>query len=249
MRKLLFLLIVPAFFACKEKDLTTENPAKSKDNANIQVVITYDTTAVRMDTTYTNNVGLRFYFTEMSFAFSNYTFSEKGDTILNVPEPFLVSFDKREKLIAQFLPGGYSGKYGLTLGLDSSQGLGYIQALATDEELKNNPDVFRLDANGINHIILKGRLFDPLDPLDSIGKIPFDFRVGTTALARHKISDVANFSVSGTAIVPFILEINLWPVFNELNIYDRPIITTDPTNQFDMEAAIEIADSLGVYLY
>lgn len=248
MRKLLFLLIVPAFFACKEKDLTTENPAKNKDNVNIQVAITYDTVGVQLDTIYTNNLGQRFYFTEMSFAFSDYTFSESGDTILREVEPFLITSDNKERLIARFEPGGYSGKYSLRLGLDSAHGLGYIQALAQDEELKNS-SVFRLDGNGINHIIFKGRLFDPLNPLDSIGKIPFDFRVGTTAYSRSKVSDVNNFSVSGTAIIPFILQIDLWPVFNEMNIYDRPVIKTDPTNQFDMEAALEIADSLAVYLF
>ncbi len=248
MRKLLFLLIVPAFFACKEKDLTTENPAKNKDNVNIQVSLRYDTSQVWLDTIYTNNVGLRFFFTDMSFAFSDYTFIEKGDTVLNQPEPFLITIENQERIISRFTPGGYSGKYSLRLGLDSAQGLFYSKPMAQDEELAQS-NVFRLDQNGVDHIIFKGQLFDPLDPLDTIGKIPFNFRIGTTALSRLKVSDITNFSVAGTAVIPFILEINLWPVFNELNIYDRPIITTNPSNQFDMDAATEIADSLKISLF
>ncbi|WP_417602629.1 hypothetical protein [Owenweeksia hongkongensis] len=248
MRKLFLLLIVPAFFACKEKDLTTENPAKNKDNVNIETSILYDTSTVHLDTIYTNNLGLEFYFTEMSFAFSDYTFAEKGDTILHRPEPFLITAKNQERLISRFVTGGYSGQYGLRLGLDSAQGVGYTKAMAQDDELKNS-SVFRLDADGIDHIVIKGKLFDPLDPLDSIGKIPFDIRIGTTAYSRSKISDVNNFSVSGTAVIPFIVQINLWPVFNDMQLYDRPVIKTDPTNQFDMDAALEVADSLQVNLF
>lgn len=248
MRKLFLLLIVPAFIACKEKDLTTENPAKNSDNVSIQVAIIYDTLGVNLDTIYENELGLRFFFTEMSFVFSDYNFTEKGDTLLSQPEPFLITAENKERLIGKFAPSGYSGGYSIRLGLDSAQGVGYTMAMAQDEELKNS-SVFRLDADGVNHIVFKGMLFDPLDPLDSIGKIPFDIRVGTTAYSRLKMSSVTNFSVSGTATIPFILQIDLWPVFNEMNLYDRPVITTDPANQFDMEAALEVADSLQVNLF
>ena len=248
MRKFLYLLLVPVLFACEEKDLTSDNPAPSPNNISIQTSFVYDTAGLALDTIYTNNLGYRFFFEEISLVFSHFAFTEKDDTLIDLPEPFLISMENIESLIGVITPGGYSGKYSLRLGLDSADGLGYNASQATDEALKKS-SVFRNDGLGIDQVVLRGKLFDPLDPLDSTGSIPFEFRLGTPITVQDRISDVQNFSVASSSKIPFILQVNLWPMFRNLDILARPKVESDPNNLFDMAAAIQMADSLQINLF
>lgn len=248
MRKLFFLLLIPALFACEEKDLTSENPAPSKDNINIQTSFIYDTLGLQLDSIYTNKVGLEFFFTEVSLVFSNFSFSEQGDTVINLPEPFFISMENKESFIGRIPPGGYSGKYSLQLGLDSAEGLGFNAAMANDEALRKS-SVFRADGAGIDQVIIKGKLFDPTNPLDSVGSIPFEYRLGTPLTIQNKQSDTHNFSVSSSSKIPFIIQVNLWPVFKNLNIYADPLVESNPDNLFDISLAQQLADSLQISLF
>lgn len=248
MRKLLYFLLIPALFACEEKDLTSENPAPSPNNINIQTSFIYDTLGLQLDSIYTNNFGYEFFFEEVSLVFSNFSFIEQGDTVLRLPEPFLISMENKESFIGRIPPGGYSGKYTLQLGLDSAEGLGFNSAMADDKALKES-SVFRKDGLGIDQVVLKGKLFDPTDPLDSVGSIPFEYRLGTPITIQNKISDVHNFSVSSSSKIPFIIQVNLWPVFRNLDIFQDPLVESNPVNLFDIGLAEQMADSLQISLF
>ena len=248
MRKFLFLLLVPAIFACEEKDLTQDNPPNEKKNINIQTSFILDTSGIRVDSIYTNNVGLEFFFTEVKVTFSNYVFTEQRDTIVHFPEPFMVSLERPERLIGELPIGGYSGTYGLQLGMDSTQSFGFTSSSAQDEVLKEST-AFRDDNYGIDHVIIKGRVFDPTDPLDSVGKIPFEYRIGTYLLNQNRNSAIQNFSVSSSSQIPFILQVDLWPMFAERDIVQVPMVASDPDNLFDMAEAQTLADSLRINLF
>lgn len=248
MRKIFYFLLIPALFACEEKSLVEEDKVPDPNNISIQTSFVYDTLGLRLDSIYTNNLGQEFFFEEVQLVFSNYIFVESGDTVVSLPEPFLMDLKEPVKLIGVITPGGYSGKYGLQLGLDTTQGFGYNSSLAKDEDLKNS-SVFRKDGWGIDQVIMKGKLFDPADPLDSIGKIPFEYRLGTPITVQNYNSDVQNFSVSSSSKIPFILQVNLWPIFKNLDIKEMPLIESDPDNVFDMKEAEMMADSLIISLF
>lgn len=248
MRKIFYFLLIPALFACEEKSLVEEDKVPDPNNISIQTSFVLDTSGLRLDSIYRNNLGQEFFFEEVTLVLSNYIFTEAGDSVINLPEPFLMTIEEPVKLIGKITPGGYSGKYGLQLGLDSAQGLGYTSGKAEDEDLKKS-SVFRKDGLGIDQLVMKGKLFDPTDPLDSVGKIPFEYRIGTPLTVQTYYSDVQNFSVAGTNKVPFIIQIDLWPIFNDFDIYATPLLLSNPDNLFDMNDAIEMADSLRIDLF
>lgn len=249
MRKiLLFALFVPVFFSCKEKDLSDNNPAPSTDNVVLQTSFIYGEDGIHYDSLYSNELGLQFYFSEVSVVFSNFVFTENSDTTLWLKEPALFSPSENQRLIGKLEPGGYAGKYSLRLGLDSLEGFNFSSGMAEDEPLKNS-SVFRQDKQGIDQLIIKGRLLDPMNIFDSIGTIPFEYRVGTYLTSKIYISDNQNFNVSGNAKIPFIVQINLLPILDEFDMYTTRTIISDRNKWPDMAVALEMADSLQIGLF
>lgn len=250
MRKILPFLLLLFLFACKEKDLTTDNPGPPQENTLLATSFIYgDQGTIHPDSLLTNNLGYSFYITEVQVVLTDFFLREDQDTIITKDEPFIVSLKETDQYLVVLPPGGYSGYYGIRIGLDSVESVNIKPSkLPEGNELKNS-DVFRNDGFGIDHLIIKGRLLDPLDPLDSVGKIPLEYRVGTYATSRVKGSLMKNFSISRNSSLKFVLQLDFEPIFNDFDLLNTPKITSDISNPADFLMAIDMADSLGVGLF
>ncbi len=249
MKKIFGLLLLSALFSC-EKDLTEENPAPSEKNILLATSFIYgEQGSINPDSVFTNDLGYGFFITDIQLVVTKFFFVQKGDTIITREDPFIVDMKQTDELLVVMPPGGYSGYYGVTLGLDSAASADINPgSLDKDSELQNS-DVLRKDNLGIDHVVIKGRLINPLDPLDSTGTLPFEYRLGTEATQKTKTSLMHNFSLMRHSQVKFVMLVDLEPVFNSFDILLFPKITTDPSVPVDFATATDMADSLKIGLF
>lgn len=249
MKKIFSLVLLSALFACEEKDLTVDNPAPSDKNILLATSFIYGDEGLNPDSVLTNDLGYRFFITEVQLVASHFFFVEGEDTVVERTEPFVVSMKQTDELILNMPPGGYSGYYGLKFGLDSLESATITPSkLDEDSDLKN-ADVFRNDKLGIDHVIIKGRLINPTDPMDSTGTINLNYRLGTYYTTKVKTSQNLNFSLMRDSQVKFIMQVDVEPLLNSFDMFKTPQIVTDPTIPVDFNTALDMADSLKIGLF
>ncbi len=249
MKKILILVLFSGLVACEEKDLTSENPAPEDKNTIMTTSFIYGNEGIHPDTALTNDLGYSFFITDIQIVVNKFFFVEEGDTVAKRTDPFILTMEETDQPLVKMLPGGYSGYYGVQFGLDSAESIGATPlSLPENNELRNS-DVYRKGADGIDHFVIKGRLIDPNNPLDSIGTIPFEYRIGTYETTRSEASLHQNFALARNSNVKFILQFDIKPIFKPLDIALLPLITSDPTIPVDIAAAVAMSQNIEIGLY
>lgn len=243
----LFLVLI-IFTSCGEDDKTGDNPGPVAENTVMRLSLVYDGEKLPTDSIM-NNLGQTFFIEDVTLVFSDFYFREGADTSVYRRESFVLSSSKTDNSVVIMPPGGYSGSYGLRFGLDSAASMDIaLGGIPSDSELRD-ADVLRASGDGIDHAIITGRVFDTSDPTDSVGNISLSYRLGTEALNRLKTSLQKNFSVQGDRIVSVVVQVDLGPVFSDLDMVARPIVVTDPQNLVDYNLAIQMANNLKIELF
>ncbi len=249
MKKILLLALFSSLIACEEKDLTDDNPAPEDKNTLVATSFIYGEKGIHSDTALSNDLGYSFFITDIQVVVNEFYFVEEGDTVADRTEPFIVSLKETDQQLLKLPPRGYSGYYGLQFGLDSIESFFASPLLLPEGNELRNSNVYRKTADGIDQFIIKGRLLDPDNPLDTIGTIPFQYRLGTYATTRTEASLNQNFALARNSNVKFVLQINLEPVFEMLDIKKFPKVTSDPTVPADIALAISMAENLEIDLF
>lgn len=252
MKKLVFLSAILTLFisSCKEKDLTEDNPDLPEENVHVGVSFLYDEKGLSPDSIITNNLGNRFYVTEVKFLMSNFFIFSESDSIKAPDDVFKTfSLTNTSELIMLLPDGGYSGFYGFTVGLDSIYNYTIIPTDTDEDSGLRDEDIIRNDGFGYNSIVIKGRVFDPADPNDSIGKIPFEYQVGSELLSKNVRSNLTNFAVTSTTQVNFILNVDIEPIFSDFDITKRPTASTQVGNTVDIAIVTQIRDDIQISLF
>ncbi len=249
MKKILILALCSSLVACEEKDLTTDNPAPEDKNTLVATSFIYGDHGIHPDTALTNDLGYSFFITDIQVVVNEFFFVESGDTIARRTEPFIINMTETDQPLVKLAPGGYSGYYGFQFGLDSANSVGATPITLPEGNELRNSDVYRKGADGIDHFVIKGRLIDPDNPLDSVGTIPFEYRIGTYATTRVEASLKQNFSLARNSRVKFVLQFDVKPIFKPLDIKKFPSITSDPTNPIDIAAAIAMSQNIDIGLF
>jgi hypothetical protein len=243
------LVILVVLTSCEEKDKTGDNPAPPSENVVVRLSLLYDEMGFHADSAITNNLGQSFYIDDVSLVFSNVFIREGMDTVSFRGEPFVLATGMTNKGIITLEPGGYSASYSLLLGLDSAGSADIaINGIPADSDLRDVP-VLRPDGNGIDHIVINGRVVDPTNPMDSTGTITMSYRIGTADLSRSYSSLQKNFSIQGEGKVSLVVRVDLGPALMDFDVVSRPVIITDPQNLVDLNLATQIANNIKVELF
>jgi hypothetical protein len=249
MKKIFILALISTLVACEEKDLSNDNPAPEDKNTLLATSFIYGDEGIHSDTALTNNLGYSFFITKVQIVVNKFIFVENSDTIIRRVEPFIITMKETDQKLVQMEPGGYSGFYGLQFGLDSIESIGASPlTLPEDNELRTS-DVFRKNFDGIDHFVVKGRLMDPNKPQDTIGTIPFEYRLGTFRTNRVEASLVQNFAVARNSTAKFVLQIDLEPMLEDFDIFKNQSIISDPTVPVDINTAIALSQGLKIGLF
>lgn len=243
------LLVMFLLSSCEEKDKTGDNPAPPSENFIAKLSLLYDDMGFHADSAITNNLGQSFYIEDVTLVFSNLFLREGQDTAAFSAEPFVLATGKTNKGVITLPPGGYSVRYSLRLGLDSTGSADIaINGIPAGSDLRE-AGVLRPDGNGIDHIIINGRVIDPTNPLDTTGNIDMSYRIGTTDLSRVYTSLLTNFSVQGDGKISLVVRVDLGPALQDFDVVSRPVIVTDPQNLVDLNLATQIANNIKVELF
>lgn len=249
MKNLLYLALFATLISCEEKDITDENPAPPDINTVMVTSFIYGTEGIHTDSVLTNDLGYSFFITDVQIVVNKFFFVEGADTVSERTEPFILTMTETDELLVKMEPRGYSGFYGVQFGFDSIASLfSSPLTLEAGNELINS-DVFRNPGDGIDHFVLKGRLIDPTDPLDSVGQIPFEYRLGTYQNTRIEASLNQNFSLTRNSKVKFVLQFDLEPILKGLDIFATPMITSDVTNPVDFNLSNVMSQGIEIGLF
>lgn len=242
-------LILLFLTSCEEKDKTSENPAPPSENVVTKLSLLYEDMRFHADSAITNNLGQSFFIDDVTLVFSNVLLRDGRDSVAFNGKPFVVSKSSPTKGVITLTPGGYSAAYSIRLGLDSAGSAEIaINGIAEDSDL-GDASVLRPDGNGIDHIVIKGRIIDPTNPLDTTGNILMSYRIGTTSLSRAYSSLPKNFSIQGDGKVSLVIRVDLAPALNDFDVVSRPVIVTDSQNLVDLNLATLIANNIKVELF
>ncbi len=245
---LLFCLALITAVSCKEKDLSGNNPALPNENLQLKISFLYDGKIYTSDSLLENKLGQKFYVTNLKLLITNLYFKSTQDSMLL--DSGYYAFDRKTptQFVAFIEGGGYSGRYGFRLGLDSLQTLKANPETARGNGL-TNVHVARNDDYGYNALVIEGLALDPTDTTDTTGSIPFQYHVGGYYIYKNYISDRLNFSVSNTTTANFIITVDIEPILNNFDILANEAILSDPTDPVDFEIAERMLDSLEVGLF
>lgn len=252
MRKYLLVFLLPLAFACEEKDKSVDNPAPNPENVFIGASFVYGDEGIKKDSVIINDLGYNFFIDEVKIVCSDFFMTDVSagnDTIVTDSSAFVISMEEPQQDMVVLTPGGYSVRYGMRLGLDSLHGALMTQQQAEAGSDMDDPDLYRSDMFGIDHVIIRGRLFDPTDPQDTVGKIPLEYRLGTYLTSKKLQSTQRNFSIERTSKLKLVLFVDLKPVLHQFDLFNKPTVTTDPSNQVDLLFAKQMSDSLKIGLF
>jgi hypothetical protein len=248
----IFLIFVLGFSACKEDDLTINNPVLPRENVRLTSSFIYHDASFSYDSLFIDGAGNQFYIDELKVMVGNfYLVQSTGDTIF-ADKRLTMTPEDADKLAMRLTPGGYTAYAGASIGLDSAGAADAILSSPDADDPINDPDFKRTPnsgAPGFNHLVIKGRILDPSNPDDSIGTIPFSYQVGTEELVRSRRSDVFNFAVSGDRVARFILQVDIGGALSNRDVLSRPVIISDPTNSADFTAATEIMNNTVFFVF
>lgn len=250
-RLLIFALLGFTLYSCKEKDLTGNNLVIPRENVVVSASYIYGKdingnaeAAFKTDSMITNALGQRFFVDEIKFFFTNFFVEGFGDTTLFDSIFPVFTENVLTHRVGKLETGGYSGQIGFTVGIDSSDTRNFDPSFLPSWSIRS-------DTNGFDNLVIKGRLIDEtaIDPIDTVGNIPFEIRLGTYQTTKVIRSPQMNFAIQDGFDLQLIMEVNFKRIFDQLDIADRPIILSDPIIPADLAAAIDIKDSLDIGLF
>lgn len=244
-KKILFAALAAfSFTSCEESDLSTENETLPTENVLVATSFLYNDKSIKLDSLYSDAAGNQFYITDVKALVSDmYIINYKTDTLV-LSDRFTVSIAQTDKLLTRLTPGGYSVTVHANVGLDSNA----VKAVQKSGSLPNDDPLLDVDVKrnaqftgrGYNHLIIKGKVLDVTNPLDSNATLPFVFKVGTDELFESMRTDIINFRVESSKPIKFIFAIDVGEALATRNILARPQIDSDQSNAPDINAATEI---------
>lgn len=243
-------LLSAILVACEEKDLSVENPAPPEENIKLSTSFIYEDVQLKKDTIYSNNFGQYFYIDDVKLLVSNFFFfHEDGDTTYAKPQSFQkYTFDHQTNLALAVPAGGYTVKYGFTLGMDSLTTIKARPEEVAENSALRDQDFIRNDGYGYNSMVIKGRFLDPAKPLDTVGTA-FQFNLGGYEIYRSLESDWLNFSVTNRGEVRLITVVDLASVMANFDIKKRLLVLSDYNNPIDLSIAKNMMLNLNIHLF
>lgn len=250
---LFFCFAIIFLSSCKEKDLSEKNPPLSQKNVLIAATFLYDGGNLPLDTMLVDGAGNQFFISDIKVLLNNIYFVNFFKDTIGVKERFLFTRENTDHLITRLEPNGYSAYIVSDIGMDSTSAANArIEGGMSDDDPLSDSDIKRtFDASGFgyNHLIIKGRVIDPANPLDTIGTIPFSYKIGTNELVKTTNSEVINFRVESSKPVKFVLLVDVGRALKSKDLKNRPEITTDKTNIADFNAATEVMNLTDFFLF
>ena len=237
-----------AAIACKEKDLSEENPYVDPNNVEIGFSAVYGGNGFNPDSLITNIHGNDFFIDSIQLLTSNFYLVNRQDTLGPDPQYAFISSYNNTVRVARVEPGFYSGRLKLDIGLDSLENATNAPSNTSEDALKKAQDLYETKF-GYYNIIIHGRLIDEDDATDSTGSIPLLYKLGGEEIVTTASSEFKNFAVDANKKAFFILYIDLKGALHYLNLKQRPLIESDPTNTQDYNAALTMLDSLDFQIF
>ncbi len=249
MKKILGLSLLLALVGCKESDLTKENPEPDPSNVVVATSFIYGDEGIMKDSIRMNSLGQRYIIEDIKMVWSELYFSYKGDTVIYDDRSVITTLSEPIAPAMTMPPGGYSGNFGLTFGVDSLASWNLIQPSKTGvEELVSN-GLYRNDGFGVNQLVITGRLFDPTNVDDSTGTIPLSYNIGTYFIARDLIGVNQNFSVGLTNKMKIILQVDFEEALEDFNFFNTPTLNSTFTDPTDFALSKEMADKVEIDIF
>ena len=248
MRQFLLALCCGTLFlsSCQEKDLLVNNPPPATDNLFWSFVPFYGDEGLNYDSIYTNQLGIDFIIDSISIFISDVSFYDENlsQTLDTTPNFIHLTRGNNQQLNGSLPAGGYYGKYQVIIGSDSSNTARFEQSVGSIA-----PELVREDGYGFDFFNIKGRIFDPLQPLSDSIMIPVEYTIGTYLLTDTIFTDRRSFSIDNNQQVTIVLLGDLKPILNNLNFNLIQEITSDPTEAQDFLAAKLLRDSLSIGIF
>ncbi len=239
--------------SCEEKDLSEKNPALPKENVLVAATFLFNDGNLPKDTILTDGAGNQFFISEIKVLLNNLYFVNFFKDTIRVDGRYLFTREETDNLITRLEPAGYSAYLVADVGMDS---LAAVEARTGGGLSESDPlmdiDVKRpIDASGFgyNHLIIKGRIIDVANPLDTNGTIPFSYKIGTDELVKRINSEVVNFRVEAVKPVKFVFVIDVGRALQSKNLKARSEVVTDKSNLADFNAATEVMNLTQFFLF
>lgn len=233
--KLLMLLAVALFvFSCSSKDDSDDD--FDGRNLRIRFDMSYDTIPFSPNDIYTNDFGQRFRVSKLEFIVSDAYVVDAGDSI-----PFdsvsIAGMYNRLIPVGELDNGGYTGKFGFQVGLNTSRNNLYPQFLAANHPLKN--DRHFGDSRGYKFLIFEGAV-DTSVAQNREPTFPFSYHIGADQFA-FKQAQLRTFSVGANRYVDFDYSFDISVLVDNINFVNQPRATSDPTKPADFALSTIIA--------
>ncbi len=246
----LFASFIVFTLACKEKDLTGNNEVPPSENVSLGASLLYGDEILYKDSIYTNSQGNRFFIEDLKLLISDfYIVENQTDTITTEGNYRLYDLDNKNRLIYQLPPRGYSGRYGINVGLDSLSTEFARQNSLDSESPLNELGIMRNDIYGYNFLVITGKAFDLTNPDDTLGNIRFAYELGTYMLTENFESTQLNFAVSKERNAGLVMVVDFKPVLDVINITNTPFVVSDTTNAIDFALAKLMVNELSIGLF
>lgn len=254
MKKLFPTLLICAFatMACKEQDLSEDNPPLPTENLRISTSFLLGGQGLFLDSMYTNNLGNEFFIESVKVLAGRIGMVTDGLDTIMTEEPFLFQTGDTDKNVLRIAPGGYTAFCFVQTGLDSLQSAKALTAEKKegspflDNDIQRNPGIAGF---GYNHIVIKGRVIDQTNPDDSTGTLPLSLSIGTYEFTKLSLSETFNFSVINNKDARFILSVDIGNAVLNRDLEARPTVVTDESDAADFNAATQIFDNILIQVF
>lgn len=244
------MALLAVLWACKEEDLSDENPNPPEENIEVDLIVTYGDSTIARDSAYQNDLGETFYIDSVRILMSNLIFEPQGSDDTLMPDlnfRILRNTDFRKR-VAKLPAGGYNGRFTLSIGLDSSAFFQFFDPENPDFGRLATPEIAPMVNMGfgmVNNVEIFGRVEYFESVLDTVPSImPMHLRTAGMLLTNKINTQTLSFSISNTKTMRMVLFCNLKPFFQGYSVESRPVISADPSDGQDMAAAVRLRDSL-----
>lgn len=252
MKKGLFIsLLLLAFLgACEEPDITSRNEPRDPDNVRLSVVPFFGDSAMVTDSAYLTAQGELFYFDSLKLLASNLMFvpNQSEDTVSPDYEYELIGPPSYSALIDSIPPGGYNGKFILSMGVDSFP-LGNDGNLQVPLELASNDELRLPFGFGYYQFMLYGKVVTsaPTDTVEETEEVRW--KIGGIELTDTVYSPTTAFALDNQNYMRLVLSCNVKAALDAVFIENNPVIISDPSDFQDYQRAQLIRNNLEFGLF
>ncbi len=233
MRFLMLLAVAIFIFSCKNDD---DSDSFDGRNVRIRFDMTYDTTTFSPNNIYTNDFGQRFKISKLEFLVSDAYVVDGLDSI-SFDSVNIAGMNNRLIPVGELENGGYSGKFGFQVGLDTNRNKVYPQFLGPNHPLKTGWHFG--DSRGYKFLILEGAV-DTSSTQDKEPTVPFSYHIGANQFAFSR-AQLRTFSVGANRYVDFDYSFDVEVLVDGINFINQPKATSNPTKAADFALSTIIA--------